>query len=122
MQPPIYPVCAAVPAVTALLGSAPTRLYPFDEAPQGTALPYAVWRVIPGGRPENHLGDAPDIDRWSLQVDVYARTGNDATAVTEALRDAIEPHAHIVRWGDQDTDPDTRNKHIGFDVSWYVPR
>ena len=122
MQPPIFPVCAADPAVTALLGTGPTRLYPWGEAPQGVALPYAVWRIIPGGSPENTLDSAPDIDRWPLQIDVYATTGSAATAVTKALRDAIEPHAHIVRWGDQDTDPDTRNKHIGFDVSWHVPR
>ncbi|MDI5890600.1 DUF3168 domain-containing protein [Halomonas rhizosphaerae] len=121
MQPPIFPVCAADPAVTAVLGAGPTRLWPFGEAPQGVALPYAVWRVITGA-PENHLGDPPDIDSWTLQVDVYAATGSSATDVTEALRDAIEPHAHIVRWGDQDTDPATGNKHIGFDVSWYVSR
>ncbi len=121
MQPPIYPVCAASPAVTALLGSDSPRLFPFGEADQDTALPYAVWR-IPNGAPENFLGEAPDIDRWTLQVDVYARTGLDATAVAKALRDAIEPHAHIVRWGDQDTDPDTGNRHISFDVSWHLPR
>ncbi|MCH4563345.1 DUF3168 domain-containing protein [Halomonas sp. EGI 63088] len=121
MQPPIFPICAAVPAVTALLGSGPTRLYPFGEAPQGVALPYAVWRII-NGAPENYVDGPPDIDRWSVQVDVYARTVSDVTAVAEALRDAIEPHAHVVRWGDQDTDPDTNNRHIGFDVSWWHPR
>jgi len=42
--------------------------------------------------------------------------------VTVALRDAIEPHAHIVRWGDQDTDTGTGNKHTNFDLSWYVQR
>ncbi len=121
MQPPIFPTCAADPAVTALLGTDPTRLYPFGEAPQDVTLPYAVWRHV-GGSPENYLGSVPDIDSSTLQVDVYAATGSDATAVTEALRDAIEPVAHIVRWGDQDTDPDTGNKHISFDVDWLVPR
>ena len=48
MQPPIFPVCAADPAVQALLGAGPTRLWPWGEAPQGVTLPYAVWRVIPG--------------------------------------------------------------------------
>ncbi|SDF69822.1 Protein of unknown function [Onishia taeanensis] len=121
MLPPIFTICAADAAVTALLGSDPTRLHPFGKAPQRVALPYAVWR-IPTGAPENYLDSAPDVDRWRLQVDVYAGNGNDATAVTEALRDAIEPHAHIVRWGDTDTDPETGNRHISFDVSWHVPR
>jgi len=122
MLPPIFAVCAAETAVTAALGAAPTRLYPFGEAPQGVALPYAVWRVIPGGGPANFLGDRPDVDRFTLQVDVYATTGSAASAVTVALRDAIEPHAYITRWGDQDTDPDTGHRHIGFDVSWHVQR
>lgn len=121
MTPPIFATCAAAPAVTALLGDTPPRLWPWGEAPQGVALPYAVWRVVTG-LPENTLDTPPDLDRWTLQVDVYAATGSDATAVTAALRDAIEPVAHIVRWGDQDTDPDTGHKHIGFDVSWHQPR
>lgn len=122
MLPPIFTVCAAEPAVTALLGSAPTRLYPFGEAPQGVALPYAVWQIVPGGGPANTLGDRPDVDRFTLQVDVYATTGSAASDVTVALRDAIEPHAYITRWGAQDTDPDTGHRHIGFDVSWHVQR
>lgn len=122
MSPPIFAVCAASPAVTALLGAGTTRLYPFGEAAQGVERPYAVWQIIPGGGPANTLGDRPDVDRYTLQVDVYARTVSDASAVTVALRDAIEPHAHIVRWGAQDTDPDTGDRHIGFDVSWHVPR
>jgi hypothetical protein len=121
MHPPIFPVCVADPVVTALLGTAPTRLYPFGEAPQGVSLPYAVWRNITGG-PENYITGVPDIDRWMLQVDVYASIGSDAIAVTVALRDAIEPHAHIVRWGDQDTDTGTGNKHTNFDLSWSVQR
>jgi hypothetical protein len=122
MLPPIFAVCAASAAVTALLGTAPTRLYPFGEAPQGVALPYAVWQGLPGGGPLNHLGDRPDMDQWLLQVDVYARTVADATAVVEALRDAIEPHAYITRWGTQETDRDTGHRRLGFDVSWHRPR
>ncbi|EPN30837.1 hypothetical protein A245_45243, partial [Pseudomonas syringae pv. actinidiae ICMP 19096] len=52
MAAPIFAVCAADPAVQALLGTSPTRLYPFGEAPEGVAKPYAVWQVI-GGNPEN---------------------------------------------------------------------
>lgn len=122
MYPPIFPTCVASAAVTARLGTNPTRLYPFDEAPQGVATPYAVWQVIPGGSPANNLAARPDMDSWSLQVDVYAETGADASDVAAALRDAIEPHAHITRWGPQDTDPDTQHKRISFDVDWFVPR
>ncbi|MCK2183506.1 tail completion protein gp17 [Halomonas getboli] len=122
MTPPIFPTCVASAPVTALLGTNPTRLYPFDDAPQGVASPYAVWQMIPGGSPANNLADRPDMDAFSLQVDVYAASSTDVIAVAAALRDAIEPVATITRWGAQDTDPDTKHKHIGFDVDWYVPR
>ncbi|SDO72830.1 Protein of unknown function [Halomonas shengliensis] len=121
MHPPIFPICAADPAVQAQLGTLPTRLYAWAEAPQEGATPYAVWQVITGA-PENHLGDAPDVDRFTVQVDAYARTGAEVLALAEALRDAIEPHAYIVRWGDQTTDPDTGLRRYSFDVSWHVLR
>lgn len=35
MYAPIFAVCAADPAVTALLGTSPVRIYPFGEAPEG---------------------------------------------------------------------------------------
>lgn len=122
MKPPIFPTCSADAGVTALLGTNPTRLFPFGQAPEGVALPYAVWRTIPGGGPENYLADRPDIDSATLQVDVYAATPGDTTAVAEALRDAIELTAHIVRWGGDDTDPDTGHYHTSFDVDWWVHR
>lgn len=121
MNPPIFQVCAAVPAVTALLGSGPTRLFPFGEAPQGVALPYAVWQTITG-LPENYLGQAPDIDQFTIQVDVYADRGSTAREVAAALRDAIEPHAYVVSWNGESTDPDTGHKRYGFDVTWHVHR
>lgn len=121
MQPPIFQTCAASSAVTALLGTAPTKLYPFGDAPQSVKPPYAVWQIITGA-PDNYISGPPDMDRFTVQVDVYAATGSDAVDVAAALRDAIEPHAHIVRWGGYDTDPDTKRPHIGFDAEWFVPR
>lgn len=121
MQPPIFAVCAADSGVQAVLGLSPAHLYPFAEAPHNAETPYAVWQIVTGS-PDNYITGPPDIDRYTVQVDVYAKTGSEAASVAEALRDAIEPHAHIVRWGGHDTDPDTRHRHISFDVSWFVPR
>lgn len=121
MFAPIFSVCAADSAVKVALGASPTRLYPFGMAPQGVALPYAVWQTI-GGAPENYIGDLPDLDSYALQVDVYAITETDARNAAKALRDAIEPHAHITRWSGESTDPDTLNKRYSFDVEWHVNR
>ena len=49
----IFATCAADPAVTALLGTAPVRLFPFGMAPAGVVKPYAVWQQVgnePGAR------------------------------------------------------------------------
>lgn len=121
MYPPIFATCAAAPAVTALLGTSPVRIYPFGEAPQAGPYPYAAWQTV-GGAPENYLGDRPDLDSYTLQVDVYADTAASARAVAEALRDAIEPHAYITRWGGESKDPSTGRYRISFDVDWLTHR
>ncbi|WP_165856734.1 DUF3168 domain-containing protein [Marinobacter sp. JSM 1782161] len=121
MTPPIFQVCAANAAVTALLGTGPTRLFPFGEASQDVALPYAVWQIV-GGQPENFLGQAPDIDSVMLQVDVYADDVAGAREVARALRDAIQGHAHIVAWRGESRDDDTNHYRYSFDIEWWVQR
>lgn len=121
MYPPIFSVCAAAPAVRATLGVTPTRLYPFGEAPEGVTDAYAVWQSI-GGAPENFLGNRPDMDRFAVQVDVYGREVVDVRAAAAALRDAIEPHAHITRWGGERKDAATGRYRLSFDVDWFTPR
>jgi len=121
MTAPIFPVCAASAAVTALLGTGPVRLFPFGEAPEGVARPYAVWQVV-GGAPDSLLAGGADMDGYSLQVDIYADTGSSAEAVRAALRDAIDPHATITRWAAPPRDPTTGRYRVGFDVDWLVPR
>ena len=121
MTPPIFPVVAASAAVRAALGTAPVRFFPFGAAPQSVALPYAVWQTV-GGSPENYLGNLPDADVCTVQVDVYAADPDSAAAATLALRDAIEPHAHITRWGGESRDPETNNYRVSFDVDWWTKR
>ena len=125
MTPPIFTTISASAAVKVLLGSSPVRFYPFDLAPQpGTSfysLPYAVWQIVTG-MPENYLGEVPDVDRYTIQIDVYGKTSTEVRSVVEALRDAIEPHAYVTRWGNESTDPETGLNRYGFDVDWHVTR
>ena len=121
MYPPIFATCAASASVKALIGSNPVRLYPFGMAPQGVTLPYVVWQSI-YGQPENYINQVPDCDKYSLQVDVYANTESSCRAVAMALRDAIEPVAHITNWRGESTDPETLHKRYSFDVDWFVKR
>lgn len=121
MMPPVFRVAADSPAVLALLGENPTRLYPFGEARQNEPLPYAVWQLV-SGFPENYLAARPDIDSFITQIDVYGRTAEAAREVAEALRDAFEPHAHVVSWRGESRDSETRNYRYSFDVEWFTPR
>lgn len=118
---PIFAVCAADAGVRALLGVTPHRLYPFGEAPEGVAKPYAVWQLVTGS-PENYLAGRPDLDGFTLQVDVYAATASSARAVTDAIAHAIELKANVVRWGGENKDTATNLYRSSFDIDWLVPR
>jgi len=121
MYPPIFAAIVAHPPALALLDGDIVRVFAFGEAPENTARPYVTWQVITGS-PENYLANRPDIDGYTLQVDVWADDGQAARDVAAAVRDAIEPHAYIVRWGGESRDPDTRAYRLSFDVSWFVHR
>jgi hypothetical protein len=129
MYPPIFPTIKASAAVRALIGSGasgadPVRFYQFGMAPQKVVKPYAVWQRV-GGSPENYLDRVPDMDSLPLQVDVYASEQQGAEVarnVVVALRDAIEPVAHITAWLGESQDPETQNYRSSFQVDWWVPR
>lgn len=121
MYPPIFQVCAANEGVTAMLGTAPVRLYPFGLAPQGTVLPYAVWQII-SGSPFNSLNSRPDTDYFGIQVDVYADSVTPARDAAKAIRDAVEKVAYVVAWNGEERDDETQNYRISFDIDWHVPR
>ena len=118
---PIFVVCRASTAVTDLLGTNPTRLYPFGQAPQNVAKPYAVWQVI-GGSPENYISGRPDTDTFALQVDVYADSGNSAKVVGDAIRFATELEAHTTNYNGDSRDKETGNYRHSFDIDWIVTR
>lgn len=121
MYPPVYLICAADPDVQALLGVSPCRLYPFGEAPQPTPTPYVIWQTV-SGSPEIYMDRVPDIERWTVQLDCYATAAQQVREVARALRDSIEPHAHIVSWRGEFQEPATNLYRLSFDVDWWTKR
>lgn len=105
MLPPVFALLNVAP-VTALVGTNPVRVFPWGEAPEGTAYPYVTWGVI-SGVPDNQLSGSPCVDSINVQVDVWAKTAASAVAVATAVRNAIEPSAHMVNFGSTERDPDT---------------
>lgn len=127
MYPPIFQA-VNVPAVQTLLktGSGPLRFFLFGQAPQGVELPYAVWRQV-FGAPQNYLAGRPDIDGYTVQVDVYVSPSTPNAAqkcrdIAAALRNAIEPVAYITAWVGDSRDPDTKNYVFTFQSDWLTPR
>lgn len=123
MYPPIFSVAAATPAVTALIGTNPVRLYLFGEATQATAKPYAVWQVV-FGSPENFLSGVPSTDSYGIQIDVYGNTALQSRNVAKTLRDAFESgdKAYVTAWNGEFKESETNLYRYSFTVEWFVDR
>lgn len=121
MTPPIFSIMSASSAVKALIGSNPIRFFLFGEAPQDVATPYCVWQTI-FGAPENFLGQVPDVDSWSVQIDVYGDTASSVRSVAQAVRNALEPVAYVTNWNGESRDPATKRYRYSFDVAFITPR
>lgn len=122
MLPKIYPLLVADAAVAALVG---TRIYRHGTAPQGVVAPYITWFVV-SGIPENELSDLPRIDRYQVQIDCWSsNTGaGDAQVeeVAQAVRDALEPHAHMVAIVANGQDFETQRLRLGLSFDFWTAR
>lgn len=119
--PPIFSVCKADSAVTALLGNNPLRLFMFGMAEQATVKPYAVWQVV-SGSPENYLAGRPDVEGHTLQIDVYADSAAQTRSVLAAIEKAIELHCYVTSYGGESKDQETKNYRSTMDVDWMTYR
>jgi hypothetical protein len=121
MYPPVYETLKSAPAVTAFLGTNPTRVF-LTEAPQkGNHPPYLVWNTA-NGTPENYLGSNSDIDQFSTPMDIYATTYDEARQIVKAVRNALDGKAYITAWLGETIDFETKLKVVSFDVDWFTAR
>jgi uncharacterized protein DUF3168 len=115
---PIYVLAAASPTVVGLL-KAPQgklRFFLFGEADQNTLKPYAVWQTV-GGSPENYLGNRPDADAWTTQVDVYAEDPlgpSKARTLAFALIESLEGAAYVTSYNGEYKEAETRLFRFSF--------
>lgn len=129
MYPPVFPTVNASSTVRTLLGPNPVRFYQFGQNDQQPVVyPYAVWQRI-YGNPNNFLGDVPDSDNYTLQIDVYVAPTqqNGATKAREiaaALRDALEAPltSYVTQWLGESRDPETKAYRFSFQNEWLVAR
>ena len=117
MLPPIY-TWLKTSEVQDIIGT-PPRAYRHSSAPQDTTKPYVTWQVI-SGVPENNLTDLPPVDRITVQVDCWHQTDAGIEQLATAVRDAIEPYAHMTGIVINLREPETKLYRIGlqFDI-WH---
>lgn len=106
MNPELFEILDDSTAVQRLMGKNPLRVYPFGRAPKNVKKPYAVYSVY-NANPENYLDCVPDIDNKGTQITIYSEDYESLEDCFEAVRDALEPHAHMTSFSTPDQDEDT---------------
>lgn len=119
--PPVFALATASTEVTALLGTSPTRFWPFGAAPQNEQRPYAVQQLVYGS-PENTLSCPPKEDLIGIQVDAYAKTVTEARQVSEALRSALEVDGYIVSLNGEFWESNTGLWRVSFTSEFWTER
>lgn len=119
--PPVFTYAKDSPSVLALLGTNPTRFWPFGTAPQNETRPYAVHQLVYGS-PENALSCPADIDLIGIQIDAYGKNVSGVRSIAEALRQAMEPHGHVVSLNGESWEQATGLWRSSFTVEFWADR
>lgn len=121
MNPPIFEILNRSVQVRLQLGSNPLRVYPWDRAPQNPVYPYACYNMY-NAVPENYLGKVPDIDNKGTQLIIYSKNTSKLELCYRAVRDAIEPEAHMTNFQTIDKDDDTDDYAVIMDFDFWEDR
>lgn len=121
MNPDLFPILNDNTTVKSLLGTSPLRVFPYGRAPEKVPKPYAVYSVI-SGRPENYLDTTPDFDSKLTQISIYAETDSSLSLCYSAVRDALEPHAHMTSFSTPDIDADTNLSSCRMEFEFWDER
>lgn len=116
MNPKLFEILENDTLVKMFLGNNPLRVYPWSRAPQNSRKPYAVYGVY-NGNPENYLDKVPDIDNKGTQIDIYGDDPDIVEKSAVAIRNALEPYAHMTSFStiDRDADSDFYGFRLEFD-------
>lgn len=122
MLPPVFATLKTSSDVKAIVGQNPPRIYRHGDSPQrqegAPMLPYITWQLI-SGIPENNLSDPPPVDRQSVQVDCWHPSDTGVETLSNAVRDAIEPVAHMTSVNLDQRDIDTKLYRISLSFDFW---
>jgi len=118
MLPPIFQTLKNNAEVFAIVGNG---IYPHGDAPQGAQRPYVTWHIV-SAVPQNELSDVPNIDNISIQVDCWHISSEGMLNLTKAVRNAIEPFAHMIAIPINERDFETKLYRITLQFDWWLDR
>lgn len=121
MLPPVFQTLKASADVRNFVGTNPPRIFRHGSAPQAIDKPYITWFMV-SGTPENQLSGTPPVDRCTVQVDCWHQTDSGIEAMAIAVRDAIEPFAHMTSAPVDDRETETKLFRIALVFDWFEPR
>jgi hypothetical protein len=110
---PVFSILSTAAPVTAIVG---TNAIWKNTLPQAHAAKraYITWATV-GGSPENYLDGVPGMDSGRVQIDCWVGeevSGGTGAKVCQdlmiAVRNAIEPHAHMIGTPIDDYEKDTK--------------
>lgn len=121
MNTKLFQILSGSNPVKLLFGSNPMRVYPFGRAPQDPRKPYAVYSVY-NANPENYLDNVPDIDNKGTQIDIYADTAEKAEQCFLAVRNTLEPQAHMTNYSTPGVDEETNLYTVRMEFDFWENR
>jgi hypothetical protein len=118
MFPPVHQTLLQDSTVQSLIGSA---IYRHDDAASDIVGDYAVWSV--SGAPLNNLSDLPPVDQWTVSVTVWSDDDQRVETIAQAIRDALEPVAHLISIPVDNRDRGaTKRYRITMQFDWWFSR
>lgn len=118
MLPDIYNILKDDSAVNDIISG---RVFRHGDAPQGVQKPYVTWFLV-DGLPENQLSDVPDIDKLIIHIDSWTEDDAGVVTLAKAIRNALEPLAHMTGMPVNERDDKTRLYRIGLQFDWFLNR
>lgn len=109
-------------ACIALLGTSPTRLWPFGQAPKDETRPYATHQLIVGF-PLNMISGTPSMDIMTLQIDCFSKTASTSRKLAFTIGSALEQrHVVVTSWDLEEIDQPTGLYRMAFSADFLVSR
>ena len=116
MLPRVFPVLTT-PAVLAIVGGTPVRIFRHGAAPQDTAKPYVTWFEVTG-QPYDQISGIPCGDFDSVQIDCWSMDDTQVETLARAIRDAVDAAGFSNRLVINHRDPDTKMYRIGLQADF----